>query len=596
MKAPGWLDVLEETSRLCAAHSRSDLVEWVRLKRTQLLDPQFRVLVIGERKQGKSQLINALLNAAVCPVGDGLSSVMPTVVTHAEEPGAVLVKGTDRTPISVDDIISVHNRTADRSANIEVGLPRGLLASGMVIIDSPGIDGGDLNQIKKLITMARADLVLMVSDATRPLSITELNLLLHLARSHSNLAVALTKIDLSPHWRVVAEQNQEHLTSVGVPAALIPVSATLRLQAARAGDHTINAESGYPTLIARLMRDQSAKGDDLARASVNLIARQVIEHLAGPLRAGLSSEDSPTGSLTRLQEAQRAVDELRRCSVRWQNSLNDEMADLVSDLEFDLRDRTRTLLRRVDEVFDEADPLAHWDSFVEWLDENLIEAAETNYGWMLQRCDAIARRVADHFVPYGYTYDQLPRWSVQVPEDLADRVAVIDQPQIERFTFSQKVFSGLKGSYGGILMIGLATSLTGMPLINPLSVAAGALFGGKTVYDDSKSMRKRRQMAVKNAAQRHVDDFFLRFNKDSRDTSRRMQRMLRDHFAALTEELQEAIIQSVKRAKQAADIEREQRQRKIEASMKQLAALYDLAQGLVGGPSGMSRAKLGTTV
>ncbi|WP_117215079.1 dynamin family protein [Allorhizocola rhizosphaerae] len=554
--APIWLNVLDETSRLCQAHGRADLIEWLRQKRAQLLDSQLRVLVVGEPKQGKSQLINALINAQVCPVGDGVTTTLPTIVKHADEAS-----------------------TITHPTHVEIGVPRGLLASGMVLIDTPGIDNQDPARLKA----PPADVVLLVSDATRELSVTELNLLLHLAQSHAHLAVVLTKIDISPHWRLIADHNRQQLAGVGVAATVIPVSSALRLAAATTNDQTINAESGFPVLLSRLMRDHSAKGDELARASVNLIVRSVVDQLAAPLRQELSIEDSPARSdtMSRLRDAQRAVDELRRCSTSWQNTLNDEMADLISDLEYDLRDRTRRILREVDELFDEADPLTHWESFSGWLDENLIEAAEANYRWLVQRCEAATRRVADHFVDYGYGYDALPRWSMRVPDDLAERVSIIEQPRIERFTPSQKIFSGLRGSYGGILMFGLATSLVGMPLINPVSIGAGALFGGKTVLDDSKSALKRRQTVAKQACQRHIDDFFLRFSKDCRDTARQVQRMLRDHFTALTEQLQEAIIQSFRRAKQAADLERNQRHRQIEQRLRQLASVYEQAQALV---------------
>ncbi len=556
MVAPIWLNVLDETSRLCQAHGRADLIEWLRQKRAQLLDSQLRVLVVGEPKQGKSQLVNALINANVCQVGDGATTTVPTIVRHAEQQTSVT-----------------------HPSHVEIGVPRGLLASGIVLIDMPGIDDTDPARLKP----QPADVVLLVSDATRELSVTELNLLLHLAQSHAHVAVVLTKIDISPHWRLIADHNRQQLAGVGVAATVIPVSSALRLEAATSNDHGINAESGFPVLLSRLMRDHSVKGDELARATVNLVVRSVVDQLAAPLREELSIEDSParSDSMSRLRDAQRAVDELRRCSVSWQNTLNDEMADLMSDLEYDLRDRTRRILREVDEVFEETDPLTDWEAYSGWLDENLIDAAEANYRWMVQRCEAATRRVADHFAVYGYGYDALPRWSMRVPDDLAERVSIIEQPRIEKFSPTQKIFSGLRGSYGGILMFGLATSLAGMPLINPVSLGAGALFGGKTVFDESKSALKRRQSVAKQASQRHVDDFFLRFNKDCRDTARQVQRMLRDHFAALTEQLQEAIIQSFRRAKQVADVERDQRHRQIEQRLRQLASVYEQAQALV---------------
>ncbi|MFI7522533.1 dynamin family protein [Micromonospora globbae] len=603
-----WLDVLDEIARTCRDHGRGDLLQAVRRKRAQLLDPTLRVLVVGEPNQGKSQLVNAIVNAPVCPVGDGRTTVLPTVVQHADVPsvavvqappatpgrsaGAALPGAVERTPVPVDRIAdgvagTLGRRPGGGPAYVEIGLPRALLGAGLVLVDTPGSDEvGAPGAAASVAALARADAVLLVTDSTRELSVAELNVLLHVTRSHPNVAVVQTKIDLVSDWRAVAERNRRHLAEAGVPAALIPVSAALRLRAAATDDRTLNAESGFPALIARLQRDLAGKSDVLARAAVGLTARTVVEQLAAPLRAELESQrvEEQSGPMARLHAAQREVEELRRCSVRWQNTLNDEMADLLSDLEYDLRDRTRQILREVDEAFDSADPLVAWDTFQEWLARSLTEAAEANHEWLVQRCDFVARRVAANFARYGY--DVLPPWSLTVPEDLADRLPEMERPTIDRFTASQKVITGMKGSYGGLLMFGLALTLAGMPMINPVSIGAGALFGGKSIRDESRQLLRRRQATVKTAVQRHVDDFFVRVVKDCRDAARQVQRMLRDHFAALTDELQEGIIQSLRTAKQAADSDaaaRDQRQREIKLKMTRLAALYEQAQQLTAG-------------
>jgi len=587
--APIWLDTLDETARVCAAHTRTDLVRWLLQKREQLLDPTLRVLVVGEPKQGKSQLINALINAPVCPVGDGLTTAIPTVVRHAEAPSAALVHDGDedeRVAMPVAEIAARISATTPgrrpgaSEVHAEIGVPRGLLASGIVLIDTPGADGDDpTTGSGGVAALPRADLVVMVTDATRELSVSEVNLLLHIVQSHPRVVVALTKIDISPHWRAVAERNREHLASAGVPATLVPVSATLRLQAGRTNDKAVNAESGFPDLIARLKREQGSKSQVLAPAAVGLTVSTVVEQLAAPLRAELSTEDS--GSLHRLYEAQRGLDELRRCSTRWQNTLADEMTDLMSDIEYDLRDRTRQIIRKVDEAFETADPLKTWDDYGAWMEQSLTEAAEANFAWLVQRCDWVTGRVADHFVRYGA--DVLPEWRAGIPDRLAEQLEEIERPSVEKFTPVQKIFSGLRGSYGGLLMFGLATTLAGMPLINPVSLGAGALFGGKTIRDEGKTMLRRRQATARAASQRHVDDFFLRLNKECKDTARWVQRALRDHFTGLTEQLQEAIVHSLRSAKQAADadaLERERRRREVQQQMRRLATLYDRAQAL----------------
>ncbi|MEU8110958.1 dynamin family protein [Micromonospora sp. NPDC048947] len=605
-----WLDVLDEIARTCTAHGRGDLLQTVRQKRAQLLDPTLRVLVIGEPNQGKSQLINAIINAPACPVGDGRTTVLPTVVRHAEAPTAAVAQalppapghptGTadavavERTPVALNQVAAgvaglVGRRPGGGPAYVEIGLPRALLGAGLVLVDTPGTDEvAGVGAAVPVAAPARADTVLLVSDSTRELSVAELNMLLHIMRSHPNVVVVQSKTDLVADWRTVAERNRQHLAEAGIPATLIPVSAALRLRAAAADDRGLNAESGFPALIARLQRDLAGKADHLARAAVQTVARTVVEQLAAPLRAELATQEAEeqSGPISRLHAAQREVDELRRCSTRWQNTLTDEITDLLADLEYDLRDRTRQILRAVDEAFDTADPLVAWDTFQDWLERSLVEAAEANHEWLIQRCDWIARRVAANFDRYGY--DVLPPWSMTMPDDIGERVPELQRPTIDRFTTGQKLFTGMKGSYGGMLMFGLATTLAGMPMINPVSVGIGALFGGKSIRDESKQLLRRRQATVKTAIQRHVDDFFVRIIRDCRDAARQVQRMLRDHFTGLTEELQEAIVQSFRSAKQEADTDasvREQRQREIRLKMTRLAAVYEQSQQLTGARS-----------
>ncbi|MCW3841890.1 dynamin family protein [Micromonospora yasonensis] len=602
MVAAIWLDVLDEIARTCSAHGRGDLLQTVRQRRVQLLDPRLRVLVVGESQQGKSQLVNAILNAPACPVGDGRTTLLPTVVQHAEAPSAALVRASpaapgrpvgaalpaavERTPVPLAQVASVTGAPGSRRgpAYVEIGLPRALLGSGLVLVDTPGADEvAALGAAGPVAVPAGADTVLLVSDSTRELSAGELTMLLHVARSHANVVVVQTKTDLVPDWRAVAERNRQHLAEAGVSAPVIPVSSALRLRAAAVDDRELNAESGFPALIGRLQRDLAGKSDRLARAAVCTIARTVVEQLAAPLRAELASQqaEEQSGPISRLHAAQREVDELRRCSSRWQNTLADEMADLLSDIEFDLRDRTREILRLVDEAFDTADPLNAWDEFQEWLEASLAEAAEANHDWLVQRCDWTTRRVAAAFARYGG--DVLPPWPMTVPADLGEELPEIERPNVDRFTAGQKLITGMRGSYGGLLMVGLATTLAGMPMINPLSLSVGALFGGKSIRDESKQLLRRRQAVVKTAVQRHVDDFFVRVTKDRRDAARQVQRMLRDHFSALTEELQEAIIQSFRSAKQAADTDaavRDHRQREIRLKMTRLAGLFEQAQQL----------------
>jgi hypothetical protein len=328
----------------------------------------------------------------------------------------------------------------------------------------------------------------------------------------------------------------------------------------------------------------AAKGDRFARFTVTLVGRSVVQELAAPLNQELATltKGEDTGAMSRLREAQRRGDELRRCTVRWQNALADEVADLLSDVEYELRESARIMLRRVDGMLDEIDPARGWHDVDEWLNGALVDAAEETCASLVDRIDLLAERVSRQL-----TDDPGARSAVfptaERLQRLPERVTPIDRPAAERFTLSQRVFSGLRGSYGGVLMFGLVTSLAGQPLINPLSLGAGAVFGGKSILDDGKSVRRRRQAVAKAAAQRHIDDVFLRLGKDVRDAVRHAQRTLRDQLATLTEELQESIVEYARTAKQAADSEaavREHRAQRIRRELMRLGGLYEQAREL----------------
>ena len=190
---------------------------------------------------------------------------------------------------------------------------------------------------------------------------------------------------------------------------------------------------------------------------------------------------------SQYRAVQHRLDELRRRTTRWQTMLSDEVADLISDVEYDLRDRTRKIIRAAEEFFDTADPAKTWDEFAEWLREALVETADVNFAWLVERfqwvAEKIARQVAlEEAVPEEFA-----------TEGLMDHVGGLEPPSVEKFTIGQQLFVGLRGSYGGLLMFGLATTIAGMPLINPISLGAGAAFGAKSIWDERSGRLKRRQ-------------------------------------------------------------------------------------------------------
>ncbi|GID51705.1 GTP-binding protein [Actinoplanes couchii] len=590
---------MDAVIRSCHTHGRPDLAERLTRRRTRLLHPQLRVLVLGGPAQGRSRLINALINAPVCGIVPDSETEVPTVVQHAAAPVAHLVQRDSpaadwtaavgmrsRIPLTTERLgPSLAEVTASlppgTPLHADVGVPRTLLANGLVLIDAPALSfsapGGAVAAAQDLADRAGADLVLYVCETGRPLGDAEVGVLAALGQVFPGLVVVLTKADYAADWRRDLAEARQRLHRAGINAGVTAVSSALRAQAVRAGDDALNRESGFADLIVHLRQMVEAKPDRLARATAAALGRIAVQELAVPLRAELDKQDDDAvpESARHLQVTHQHLDDLRKSTVRWQNRLSDEVTDLMADVEHDLRERVKAIIADADEFFGEADPAKSWDEFEPWLRQSLQELAQTSMSWLSERTEWMARRTADMFpLEAG---DVLPPTALAVTGGSSDGAYGLDAPPVAAFTPGQKLFIGLRGSYGGIVMFGLATSLAGMSLINPISIGGGALFGGKSVHDESKTLLKRRQAEARAAVRQYVDDIFAKLNKDSRDSVRRAQRALRDHFMAVTEDLQEAAMESLRNAKAAADRDaaaRELRGRTLRAELTRLAELH----------------------
>lgn len=590
MTVPLWLDVLDATIGACGTHRRPDLAAPLERKRAALAERTVRVVVVGQQNQGKSQLVNALVEAKVCGVGDHVTTPAPVVIGHSNTPTAALVQSEPargprrglslRRRVEVEDVATRTsvglNAVGDGEfLQAEVGIPRPLLAEGLVLVDTPAAG----NMARVLDAVAEADAVLLVSAATHELSTAELEMVERVHQLCPTIALVLTKIDIAPRWRRVADRNRARLAAAGIAAGMFPVSASLRLTESGGRDQALAAESGFGDLTAHL-RDLAARPEALVARSVQAMAAAALDQLTDPLRRSAVLPIAGTAdAIARWHAAQQRLELLRRDAGSWQTTLTDDITDLMADIEFDLRDRTRRILREVDRYFDKADPQQDWPDFAAWLDSKLAEAADTNLDWLMDRFDWIGGRIRRDRLAYEAPAALTNGEGLRA---IADRFAPVEatgfpeRPTMERFTLSQKLFVGLRGSYGGILMFGLATSLAGWPLINAVSLGAGALFAAKTVHDESGARQRRRQSTAKSAAQRHVDDFFLSVSKETKDLVRRWHRSARDQIERTATHLRDGIVADAASAKQVVDegaVEQQQRTARISAQLEQLARI-----------------------
>jgi hypothetical protein len=582
-----------------ARYDRPDLDARLRHARSRLLDETVRVLVVGEFKQGKSMLVNALVGAPVCPTFDDVATAVPTVVKHAEAVSVTLVRGTERIEVPVTELAEhacEQGNPGNREGwnHIEVGLPRRVLAGGLELVDTPGVGG--LQSVHGAATMAAlpsADAVLLVSDAAQEYTAPEMEFLAHAASVCPTVTCVLTKNDLYPQWRRIAELDRGHLAAAGITAEVFPVSSTLRWQAVQDNDADTNAESGFPPLIAHLRRRVLGQADRLARRGVVHDVGAVTGQLAETLRAELAAQQNPeaVGELVAgLAAAQERATALKERSARWQQTLNDGVADLNADIDYDLRDRMREISRLAeDELLAGGDPTKVWEQFTAWLQQEVASAAAANFLWATQRVRWLAQQVAQHFSADRDAADQqLPALRTD-PSDALRSVRAMAAPGTGGESIGAKMLTGMRGGYMGVLMFGMLGTFVGFAsILNPLGIGAGVMMAGKTVGDERKRLVTKRQNEAKVAARRYVDDVTFQVAKDSRDRLRAVQRDLRDHFTGQAEQMKRSLQESqqaAERAVKASRGERDTRQAEITAELAALDAVRRRAMALLPTPS-----------
>lgn len=590
------IELVERGIQLVDAGDRPDLRRRLEQTIARMHDPSVRVVVVGEFKQGKSQLINALVNAPVCPVDDDIATSVPTVVRYGAVPGAVLIgpssehqdRGGDpeRQEVALDDLAAHVSESGNPSnqrqlTSAEVSLPRALLSGGLALVDTPGVGGlRSVHSLSTLTALPTADAVLFVSDASQEYTAPEMDFLSQAMRVCPNIACVLTKIDLYPQWRQVAALNRIHLDAVAEGIALYPVSSDLRMTATRLEDGELNAESGFPALVEYLRRDIVGSSATVRRRSVTQDLLSASEHLRLALQSELSVLVDPRETpriIAEMEAAKARAMELGRRSSRWQVTLNDGVSDLISDMEHDLRDRMRAIQRDAEQSIDSDDPGPHWEAFIDWMEQRVAAAVSDTFVWSSERAQWLSTQVADHFVQDEVPLPVLSRDDI---EDVLEPVEIIPLLDSGKLNPLEKLLIGLRGSYGGVLMVGLITSILGMALINPFSIAAGVLIGSKVYKDDKDNRLKKRQAEAKTLVRRQVDEVIFQVGKQLKDRLRLVQRATRDHFTEIAEEHVRSLNDSVVAAQKAASTfsaEREGRMKELRSELASVDALRDEA-------------------
>lgn len=321
----------------------------------QMLDATFRagtVVVMGEVKRGKSSLVNALIaQPDLLPVDVLTCTSAPIRVAVSHDgpvvPQVTLVRGTEREMIlatelarwvTVDGVGSLqgNNNTGmdeaqdpPSSAEIAVRYPD---MDGITVVDTPGVGGLDKRAVTAALQEARhAGVLLMVCDASTPITAPEMDILRQAHDSVGGVIVAVTKTDKNTRrWRAIVEDNKRLISShMGIDVPVVGVSSLRALDAARCIDPARRAElerrSGIAQLRSQLraqLRQPAAMGQRAALQSITTTLTGIAKTVRDDIR--LLAESST--AVEQLEAEKTTLERLREESSEFEQRFQRDLA------------------------------------------------------------------------------------------------------------------------------------------------------------------------------------------------------------------------------------------------------------------------------
>lgn len=592
---------LDRARALATAADRADLVARLEQVRARLLADHVPVAVVGEFKQGKSTLINALLRTDVCPVDTDLVTAVPTIVRYGAVPAVTAQlepsDGQARHEVTVPfdrlrEYVTESRQDGPALRSVEVRLDRRLLRSGLSFIDTPGVGG--LDSAHGNLTLGALPLAwaaLFVTDAAQELTAPELEFLRRVIERCPRVVCVVTKTDLYVEWRRIVEINHGHLTRAGLSVPIVPVSSFLRMRAGARDSAALNTESGFPRLLALLRRDVLAKADATAARTAKQELTFVVEALrqqVGAERAAAQHPEQSEAIAGQLAEKARRSHRLADSSASWQTVLADGIQDLGTEVNHDLRERLRAMMRRGEALLDESDPKDSWRDFETWASREATAVAVDNLFLLVSRTEQLAGEVAERF---DLDYHGL---DLDLPAPAATLVGVgVLNVRFEKSSMRQFLgaFTAARLAYGGVFIVGAFGSLLGTAVAAPIGLALGLTLGRKLVRDERQRQVELRRQQAKQELRRYIDEIGFVLVKDCGDAVRRTQRFLRDEFANRAALVERSSTQASAAVRQTAQLPDEKRQRRAAELESQWRDLERVAERVTqdAGPSRAGR-------
>ncbi len=298
--------------------------------RDRVAGDRCNLVVLGEFKRGKSTLVNALLGRALLPTGVVPLTSVVTAIGFGE-PERVVVRFQDgreqEIPVAelAEYVTEARNPGNERGVELaRLELDHELLSAGLELVDTPGIGSihGHNTEVARSF-LPRVDAALGVLDAGQPLSESERELFVDVARRVPRLVMVINKID---HLDA-GDREEAHAFIHSALADLLSGSEwELFSVSARHGE-------GLTALRARLRAIAAEEREALLLRSVARLAASIAADGAQAARFAARAIQLPLDELTdRAREFEQRISDLRTAGEEAGDLLDRGIARALTEL------------------------------------------------------------------------------------------------------------------------------------------------------------------------------------------------------------------------------------------------------------------------
>jgi GTPase Era involved in 16S rRNA processing len=356
--------------QFCVENRNRDAIPHLERAREQLEKERMALAAVGEFKNGKSSLVNALLEEPeLLPVDIDVTTSINTLITYAESENVTVVFGSGRSAkkLSIDrkqirDYVTEQQNASNKKnvSMVVIELPNEQLAEGLVLYDTPGI--GNVNRSHEAMTFSilhAADVILFIHTAEVELLDTTLDFIeKRLAVLNVPLLFALTKIDVTTRFMDRVDSFRRLLSARlkkdPEEFVIIPVSSKNKLDYLRTQDPEDLSDSNFQELEDEIWRLLTSERGKIVLMPAALEIGTSITEARSPLAATLETLESTAAEMKPiedlLRESANRLMNLGNTDAQWATALKAGFDNLRQRIDRDFKTgaiEVRTRLRKL---------------------------------------------------------------------------------------------------------------------------------------------------------------------------------------------------------------------------------------------------------